>query len=285
MTKKQWVFRTLLTNLFASTPAWVGPLCGLTGAALFLAGTVCFVAYNWAAWGALYKFALPLIGLLACAAGVYRTGLESNAGRVLSFACGLFIGLFWVVFGQVYQTGAFVYEFCLAWAISLLPLAMLAGNRWLWVLWAVVCNGYLVSYRSGWPDMRVLLIFNAGCFAVNEWAALRPGGKGGWISLFFLAAVLGCCLAEAFSHGWGVYFWMNTGWVILLGLYAWRFKRGAVQLGFCALVLDILLAARMLELLSQGLISLLAGPAVIVLFVCSAAAVYFLSREEKTNDR
>ena len=282
---KKNLFKTSLADFPSALPAWAGPLCGLTGVALFLAGTVCFVAYNWAAWGTLYKFALPLAGLAVCAAGAYRFGLESSTGQVLSFACGLFVGLFWVVYGQVYQTGSFVYEFCLAWAVCLVPLALLAGNRWLWVLWAAVCNGYLISYKSGWPDMLVLLIFNAGCFAVNEWAALRPGGKGGWVSLFFLAAVLGCCLAEAFSHGWGVYFWMNTGWVILLGLYAWRFRRGAVQLGFCALALDILLAVRMVEPLSQGLRALLAGPAVIVLFVCSAAAVYFLSREENTNDR
>ena len=108
MTQKPKFVSSFLTDLFAATPAWVAPLCGLTGAALFLAGTVCFVAYNWGAWGTLYKFALPLVGLAACAAAAYRFGLESGTGTVLSFACGLFVGLFWVVYGQVYQTGAFV---------------------------------------------------------------------------------------------------------------------------------------------------------------------------------
>ena len=42
-------------------PAWVAPLCGVTGAALFLAGVVCLVAYNWAALGAWLKFAFPLL--------------------------------------------------------------------------------------------------------------------------------------------------------------------------------------------------------------------------------
>lgn len=277
MTKKQRVFRTLLTNLFASTPTWVGPLCGLTGAALFLAGTVCFVAYNWAAWGAFYKFALPLVGLLACAVGVYHTGLENNAGRVLSFACGLFIGLFWVVFGQVYQTGAFVYEFCLAWAISLLPLALLAGNRWLWVLWAAVCNGYLLSRFSIWMTdsyIWVLILFNVFCFAVSEWVAQRRG-KGGWFSLFFLAAGLWFSMLD----GIGGHFWCSFGLMLLLGVYAWRFRRGAAQLGFCALALDVLLAEQVISSLNigDGIWTVLI---VMVLFVGSGVVVYALSRGE-----
>ena len=286
MTKKQRVFRTLLTNLFASTPAWVGPLCGLTGAALFLAGTVCFVAYNWAAWGALYKFALPLVGLLACAVGVYHTGLENNAGRVLSFACGLFIGLFWVVFGQVYQTGAFVYEFCLAWAITLLPLVMLAGNRWLWLLWAAVCNGYILSRFSLWmtdyPYTWILIAFNVVCFAVSEWVAQRRG-KGGWFSLFFLAAVLWFGLLGGIGHDWEWHFWCSFGLMLFLGLYAWRLRRGAAQLGFCALALDVLLASQVISSLNigDGILTVLI---VMVLFVGSGGAVYALSRGEVDHD-
>ena len=80
--------KEFLASFKSSLPSWSAPLCGVTGAALFLAGIVCFVAYNWADLGTLYKFALPLVGLLACALGAYIKGLESAAGKVFSFACG-----------------------------------------------------------------------------------------------------------------------------------------------------------------------------------------------------
>lgn len=281
MTQKPKFVSSFLTDLFAATPAWVAPLCGLTGAALFLAGTVCFVAYNWGAWGTLYKFVLPLAGLLACAAGAYLTGLDRGAGKVFSFACGLFVGLFWVVYGQVYQTGAFVYEFCLAWAVSLVPLAWLARNRWLWLLWVVTCNAYLISRFSLWATsahLWILIIFNLFCFAVSEWAFWRRG-KGGWFSLFFLAAVLWFSLLDGIGHDWEWHFWGSFGLMALLGGYAWRFGRGAAQLGFCVLTLDILLAGQVISSLNigNGIWTVLV---VMALFIGSGGVVYALSRGE-----
>ena len=285
MTKKQGALNALSTDLVAVVPAWVGPLCGLTGAALFLAGTVCFVAYNWAAWGVLSKFALPLVGLLVCAAGAYFAGLQHNAGKVLSFACGLFVGLFWVVYGQVYQTGVFVYEFCLAWAVSLLPLAVLAGNRWLWLLWAAACNGYILSRWSLWMTseyMWILILFNTLCFAASEWAARRRG-ESGWFSLFFLAAALWFSLLDGLGSGWMLHFWSSLGLMALLGLYAWRFGRGAAQLGFCALALDVLLAEEVISSLNLG-DGILTVLAVMALFIGSGWAVYALTRGEVRCD-
>ena len=212
-------------------------------------------------------------------------GLESAAGKVFSFACGLFVGLFWVVYGQVYQSGAFVYEFCLGWAVSLVPLALVAGNRWLWLLWAAVVNLYILSFldlliyvQHAW----ILFVFNIACFAVSEWAA-RRSGKGGWFSLFFLAAALSGCFLAAVGR-WGVSFWGNLGLILLVGFYAWRFKRGAAQLGFCALALDILLAERIISSLHYGN-GIITVTALLLVFVCSAAGVYGLSRPEEANDR
>lgn len=277
--------KEFLASFKSSLPAWSAPLCGLTGAALFLAGTVCFVAYNWAALGTLYKFALPLLGLLVCAWGAYIKGLQSGTGKAFSFACGLFIGLFWVVYGQVYQSGAFVYEFCLAWALSLLPLALLAGNRWLWLLWAAASNLYIISYY--WIPMAdasdfdrffwCLFGLNILCFAASEWTA-RRSGKGGWFSLFFLAWAL--LAGVGFGNG---DFWTAVCLMLLLGVYAWRFKRGATQLAFCALALDVLLAERIISTLRYGgdIVTVLA---VLAVFVLSAGGVYVLSRQGEQNE-
>lgn len=280
--------KDFLASFKSSLPAWSVPLCGLTGAVLFLAGTVCFVAYNWSELGTLYRFILPLIGLLLCAWGTYLKGLNSASGKVLSFACGLFVGLFWVIYGQVYQSGAFVYEFCLAWALSLLPLALLAGNRWLWLLWAAVSNLYLVSYLGPMADSSNDVCFfwclfglNILCFAVSEWS-LRHSGKDGWFSLFFLAAALLACLVHGVGL-WSVSFLTAFSFILLLALYAWRFKRGAAQLAFCALALDILLAERIISGLRYGggVVTVLA---VLAVFVLSAGGVYFLSKQGEKDE-
>ncbi len=262
----------------ASLPAWSAPLCGVTGVSLFLAGIVCFVAYNWAELGTLYKFGLPLVGLLVCAGGACIKGLESGVGKVFSFSCGFFVGLFWAVYGQVYQSGAFVYEFCLAWALCLLPLAVLAGNRWLWLLWAAASNLYVLSYwgnttKDGYFFVH-LFGLNILCFAVSEWAA-RRSGRGGWFSLFFLAGALLACVMYGVGF-WGSSFWTAFCFMLLLGVYACRFKRGATQLAFCALAMDILLAERIISSVpySHGMVSVLL---VLAVFIFSAWAVYFLS--------
>ena len=277
--------RDFLSSFGASLPTWTMPLCGITGAALFLAGTVCFVAYNWNILGILGKFALPLGGLVLFAWGAYIKGLHTGTGKTLSFAYGLFIGLFWAVYGQVFQTGSFVYEFCLVWAVSLLPIAWLAGNRWLWLLWAAVCNLYILSfgdvllfYTIG---IWVLFLFNAACFAASEWT-LRRSGKGEWFSLFFLAGALCAGLANGIG-GWHISFWLSAGAMCLLIFYAWHFKRGAVQLGFCAIALDFLLSERIVFALSDKN-NFMAVLAVLAVFVVSAYGVYLGSRRENEND-
>lgn len=269
-------------------PAWVASLCGVTGAALFLAGVVCLVAYNWAALGTWLKFAFPLLGLVLCAAGAYYKGLQTGAGKVCSFACGLFAGLFFAVYGQVYQTGAFAYEFCFAWALCLLPLAVLAGNRWLWLLWAAVANGYLLSYygpflyRAGTGTVLFLWVFalNAVCFAFAERAWFKTR-RGGWFSLFFLAALLAACFVRGLNN-WGPWFWACLCLILLFAVYAYAFRRGAAQLGFCALAADCLLAERIVSELRVGGF-LVTVVALLLLFVASAWGVYMVSRGEEQH--
>lgn len=251
-----------------------------------MAGVVCFFAYNWAALGALFKFALPLAGLLLCAFGAYYKGLDAGAGKVFTFGAGLFLGVFFAVYGQVYQTGAFVYEFCLAWALCLLPLAVLARNRWLWLLWAAVGNAYLVS-RFGVlaggaePLFWGALVFNALCFAAAERAYFKTR-RGGWFSLFFLAPVLFTCFVRGLG-GWGNWFWLCACLILLFALYAYINKRGAAQLGFCALALDCLLAERIVSELRFGGF-FVTVVSVLAVFVCSAWGVYALTRKEQTRE-
>ncbi len=275
--------KTLSAFFRPALPAWAAPLCGVTGAALLLSGIVCFFAYNWANLGLLLKLGLPLVGLLACAFGTYKKGLQSGAGQVFSVAVGLFIGIFFAVYGQVYQTGAFVYEFSVAWGVCLLPLAILAGNRWLWLLWVIVGNAYILSGAEMWGTELFIpfFTFNTLCFAVAEFAYIKTR-RAGWYSLFFLLPALFACMLRGLGS-FGMWFQICAGLIFLFAVYAYAHKRGAAQLGLCALVLGCLLSERIISELRFGgyVVTILS---VMAVFVVAAWAVYMLTRQEAKHD-
>lgn len=263
-------------------PEWAAALCGVTGAGLLLAGVVCFFAYNWAVMGAVSKLVLPLIGLLISAFAAMRTGLQSGAGQVCSFACGIFIGVFWAVYGQIFQTGSFVYEFLAAWAVCLLPLAILACNRWLWLLWACVAMCYVGDFCANsliaeCVNAALALLFFAAFEAV--WFKTK---RMGWFSSLFLLGVLGVCLLWLCDRA---SIWTVVALIITcgIGFYAYWARRGALQLGLCALVLDIGIVVHLFD--ARFWMSWLVGPFIIlILTVLSAWGVYMLSRKEARHD-
>lgn len=258
-------------------PAWAAPLCGVTGAGLLLAGLVCFFAYNWAVMGVSAKLALPLLGLLACAYGAYRRGLTSGVGQVCSFACGIFIGVFWAVYGQIFQTGSFVYEFFGVWAACLLPLAVLAQNRWLWLLEFCLLSAYIGDY-GGAPRLTecaalaLALLFFAAFEAV--WFKTK---RMGWFSVFFLMAALGVCVAWMCGRT-GLWTAAGFGIVMGIGAYAYWAQRGAVQLGLCALALNIGICARVLPR-NAWAFWLFGSFLILGVAVASAWIVYMLTRK------
>lgn len=260
-----------------SPPRWAVSLCGITGAALLLAAAVCFFAYNWANLGLWLKFGLPLLGLLACAWGAWVKGLSSGAGQVCSFAGGIFIGIFWAVYGQVFQTGSFVYEFFGVWAACLLPLALLARNRWLWLLEFCLLSGYIGDYARWFHltecvELAIALLFFAAFEAV--WFKTK---RMGWFSVFFLMTVLGVCVAWMCGSE-GLWMWAGFGLTVGLGAYAHGTRRGALQLGLCALALDIGMCAQLLRWDIWRF--WLWGPWFILgLTIASAWGVYMLTRK------
>ena len=119
-------------------------LLGQSGALLLLAGIVCFFAFNWADMPAFAKFGIIIAGMLLAAAIPIIKGLDHFAGSVGLLFCGLLAGPLLAVFGQTYQTGADAWELFRAWALFLIPLALLGRQTGLWfaawlisTLWAV----------------------------------------------------------------------------------------------------------------------------------------------------
>lgn len=186
-----------------NTKRAVGLRLTVFGTGLILAGITCFVAANWQYVGAVLKFALPLAGLLVCALGAYYKKLETVPGQAFAFGMGCFIGLFLAVFGQTYQTGAFLYEFFGLWFLLLIPLGMAAKNKWLWLLSFYIGGLYILSKGAVVDELRVIypqFVF----FSLAAWVL-----------------AIKCRLSRAFQR----WFWVPVG------IYVWGFGMEHILFG------------------------------------------------------
>jgi uncharacterized membrane protein len=153
--------------------------------ALFLAlALIFFFAYNWQEMGRYAKFGLVELLIAGAGALVWRLGLDSLAGKAALLFAGLMAGALLALVGQTYQTGADTFELFAAWAVALLPLALVGRMGAMWVIWLALVNVaatlyYQVFGRLSWAffDLEKLLwvLFGINVLAllVWEWFAAR----------------------------------------------------------------------------------------------------------------
>ena len=90
------------------------------GVGQFLAGVVFFFAYNWNDLSDIAKFAVIETALAIALGGALLIGLDRVFGQMLLIAASVLTGVLLAVIGQVYQTGADVFELFAAWAVLIL---------------------------------------------------------------------------------------------------------------------------------------------------------------------
>ena len=175
----------------------------LLGLAFLLTGIVFFFAYNWAAMPPFAKFALIEAGIMGAVATVWVKGLDRLAGQAALFVATVLVGAFLAVFGQVYPTGADVYELFLTWT-ALITVWVVAGRApALWLLWLALVNATIIAYWTEVydpflrrPAALTLLLFalNAGATAAWEAGAARGAAwmRGRWLPDLTAAAALVC---------------------------------------------------------------------------------------------
>ena len=136
----------------------------VVGAALIVAGAAAFFAWNWADLGHMAKFALIEGGIVAAALLAWRFRLDSPAGRASLFAAAFLVGVLLALFGQVYQTGADPYGLFLAWAVLILPWAIVGRQAGIWMLLQLLLNLTVIMYYTqvlhppdGWWQLAQLL--------------------------------------------------------------------------------------------------------------------------------
>ncbi|MBB5142964.1 DUF4401 domain-containing protein [Desulfovibrio intestinalis] len=160
----------------------------LGGVLFFLAGLICFIAWN---WGDMRPFQrMGLVGLVVAGGGIGAVirGLDTRLGQALLLTCGVAMGPMLAVFGQTYQTGAELWELFRVWTVLLVLLAIAGKQAGLWfaswlsgnVFVALWLGRSLSSPFDAFSQFFVLpewLLVIACAVALWEWAARRAGQK------------------------------------------------------------------------------------------------------------
>ena len=142
-------YRFSLRHFDGSKPTSRVSFCFLViGTLLTLSGIIFFFAYNWANLTAPIKFLLveSLLGI-AVLIPLFK-GFHTGAGRAGLCAAMVLIGVFFAVFGQIYQIGADSYELFGGWALLGLPWVILGNVQGLWLFWIGLLNMTLILYYT-----------------------------------------------------------------------------------------------------------------------------------------
>lgn len=245
-----------LHELAPSVAAWrqgADRLFAFGGVLLLGAAVVFFFAYNWADLHRFAKLGLAALALAGCVGLGLFTAPAGTMYRAALLAACIGTGVLLALVGQIYQTGADVWELFAAWALLMLPFALLARSSASWALWLAVANAAAIRAFSqqawlGWLgallardavllvaalNLLVLAVFESSgerllaaprrhlprLAAFGMLAPLALGGMMGWWEREFLVVTGGFFLAAG-TAAW-VYFRLRRDLVILaLALFA-----------------------------------------------------------------
>lgn len=113
---------------------------------LLFAAVVFFFAYNWPLMHHLSKLALAGGALLVTGLVAIPSAADSAIQRAALFGGSLLTGALLALIGQVYQTGADIWQLFTAWAALMTPLVLLSKSRASYLLWFVIIELALWRY-------------------------------------------------------------------------------------------------------------------------------------------
>lgn len=125
----------------ASWRAWLLRVLSGLGTALVLAAVIYFFAANRQRIPPFVRLLLVETGLvLSISAFLALRRRAPHAADAALTAAGLFMGVFWAVFGQIYQTGADAWQLFALWAACIAPWLPIRPATALWALWVTTLN-------------------------------------------------------------------------------------------------------------------------------------------------
>ena len=222
---------------------WASRVLLYTGTTLVLSGLIYFFAFNWAELGPAVKLGSIEIALLGCLLTHSRIGVERLSAKVMLLCASAVVGVFFAVFGQIYQTGADAYQLFMMWTILISGWVLISRFAAHWILWLVVANlfGGLywaqgISISRDWELLicSYLALLNGVVLGAREWAAERGvlWVAGRWNRVVLVISVLGYLLVpmvtfvtEGRDPALGVTLGALLGLVVQAGLiYIYRYR-------------------------------------------------------------
>ena len=197
-------------------PNWIKWIERLTlglGTALILAGIIFFFAYNWADMSKWAKLGLIEVGIILGLISTAFFSLKTLPGQLSLLTSSVLVGVFMAVFGQIYQTGADPFELFAAWAVLILPWAILANFISLWLVWLVIVNIAAVLFLDQWINLTykdallaptLIAVINGTALCLYEWA--HTNGRSGFQSLWPRRLI---AIALLFSLGQTICMWIG----------------------------------------------------------------------------
>lgn len=135
--------------LHASVDDWLAladKLLLFVAGLLLFAAVVFFFAYNWPLMHHLSKLALAGSAVLVTGTVAMISAADSALQRAALFSCSLLTGALLALIGQIYQTGADIWQLFAAWALLVTPLVLLGKSRASYLLWFVIIELALWRY-------------------------------------------------------------------------------------------------------------------------------------------
>lgn len=142
------------------------------GISLFAFGMVFFFAFNWRDMPAIYKFSSVWIFLIGCIVPVFFKRIALLTKQLLVTLVCVLVGILFAVFGQVYQTGAFTYQYISLWLALIAVFVVVMHFAPLWILFhTLAIIGLFDCFDSGFP-VYVYLISVSGITVL--WNSRKP---------------------------------------------------------------------------------------------------------------
>jgi len=140
-----------LQPLQPSRAAWLAAgtrFCTLAGALLLAVAVVFFFAYNWDGMHRFAKLALAAGALVACVVAALVSRPAGLAWQAALFGAALCTGALLALIGQIYQTGADIWELFAAWTVLMLPFVLLARSWPTWLLCLLASNLWITRLMA-----------------------------------------------------------------------------------------------------------------------------------------
>ena len=132
------------------------------GIGFTMAGIIFFFAYNWADLTKFTKIGLTEGLLIVTTCLLFFKKINRNIKNGILTGASILVGVLFVVFGQIYQTGANTYDFFLVWTVFISLWVFVSDFAVLWLVYLVLINTTIILYAnqvtSNWSEVMVYSI-------------------------------------------------------------------------------------------------------------------------------